>query len=82
MDFTLSPGIEETRLAVRKFVAEHLLPLEADRSNYDAHENIGEDLPETLRAKAREQGLWCLQMPKARGGQGPARSAWQPATRR
>jgi len=70
MDFTLPPEIEEIRLAVRGFVAERLLPLEADPASFDDHENIREDLLEILRGEAKEQGLWCLQMPAARGGRG------------
>jgi acyl-CoA dehydrogenase len=70
MDFALSPEIENYRTRVRAFVAEHILPLEADPANYDAHENIAPEVLEGLRAKARAAGLWALQMPKARGGQG------------
>jgi acyl-CoA dehydrogenase len=46
------------------------MPLEADPSCYDAHENIALEKLEPLRAKAKAAGLWALQMPKARGGQG------------
>ncbi len=70
MDFTLSPEVEALRRKVRGFVAEEILPLEADPSAYDEHENIHLDRLEPLRAKAKEQGLWALQMPKERGGQG------------
>ena len=37
MDFTLSPEIEAYRLRYRQFVAEHLLPLEADPASFDDH---------------------------------------------
>ncbi len=70
MDFSLSPDIESYRTRIRAFVAEHVLPLEADRTSYDDHENIAPGVLEPLRAKARADGLWALQMPKARGGQG------------
>lgn len=30
MDFTLPPEVEETRLAIRAFVAEKLIPLESE----------------------------------------------------
>ena len=40
MDFSLPPEIEELRRRVRAFVEERLIPLEADRANYDEHENI------------------------------------------
>jgi len=70
MDFTLSPEVEDYRKRYRAFVAEHLLPLEADAKSFDDHENIRLDVLEKMRAKAKAAGLWAPQMPKARGGQG------------
>ncbi len=70
MDFALSAEIEDLRRRIRAFVASEILPLEADPEAYDDHENIRLDLLDELRAKARAQGLWALQMPKERGGQG------------
>jgi acyl-CoA dehydrogenase len=70
MDFTLSPEIEDYRLRVREFVLEHIRPVEADRANWDEHENIRDDVLAPLREKACQAGLWALQMPKDRGGQG------------
>lgn len=46
MDFNLPTEIEVYREAVRNFVDTHIIPLEADRSNYDHHENIA---PEILK---------------------------------
>ncbi len=68
MDFTLPAEVDDVRLRIRTFVAERILPLETDANSYDAHENIREDLLETLRTEARSQGLWAISMPKARGG--------------
>ncbi len=76
MDFTLPPEIDTLRLEVRAFVAEHVIPLEADRANYDAHENIRLDVLAPLREKARAQGLWAPQMPKERGGLGLPMVGW------
>ena len=70
MDFTLPPDVEEIRLRIRGFVDRHVLPLESDPDAYDGHENIAEHALAPLRAKAKAEGLWCLQMPKERGGQG------------
>ncbi len=70
MDFTLAPEIETMRRRVREFVTERLIPLEADPASYDAHENIDPRLLATVRAEARDAGLWSLQMPRARGGGG------------
>jgi acyl-CoA dehydrogenase len=68
MDFTLPPEIEDIRLRTRTFVEEHVLPLEADRGNYDDHENIRLDLLERLREKAKAAGLWAPQAPTEYGG--------------
>lgn len=70
MDFTLDPAIDDLRLRVRRFVDDRLIPLEADRANYDEHENVREDVLERMRGEARARGLWALQMPRARGGGG------------
>jgi len=70
MDWSLNSAAEAKRLAIRSFVHERLLPLESDPASYDAHENIHGGLLEELRRDARKQGLWSLQMPRARGGGG------------
>ena len=54
MDFTLPPEIEDIRLRTRAFVAEHVVPLEADRAHYDDHENIRLDILPAVRAKIEE----------------------------
>ncbi len=76
MDFSLSPEIEALRLTARAFIAEHVIPLESDRANYDAHENIQADVLVALRDKARAAGLWAPQMPKQRGGLGLPMVGW------
>lgn len=70
MDFSLSPEVEDYRRRVREFVATHILPLEADRANYDEHEAIAKPVLEAVRRKVKDAGLWALQMPRSRGGQG------------
>ena len=70
MDFTLSPRAEDYRARVRAFVDAEIIPLEADKANYDQHGNIDEPILETLRGKARAAGLWAPQMPEDRGGLG------------
>lgn len=70
MDFTISPRIEDFRQRIARFVEDHILPLEADRSAYDAHDNIRPEVLEPLRARARADGLWCLQLAPESGGQG------------
>ena len=70
MDFTISPRIEDFRARIARFVEDEIIPLEADRSSYDPHENIRTDVLNDLRARARAQGLWCLQLKEKSGGQG------------
>jgi len=70
MDFTLDSRSEAKRLAVRAYINDRLIPLEADRASYDEHENISPALLKTLRAEVKAAGLWCLQMPADVGGQG------------
>jgi acyl-CoA dehydrogenase len=70
MDFSLPPDIDAVRRRVRDFVEDRLIPLESDRANFDAHENIHPDVLKRMRAEAKAAGLWALQMPKSRGGGG------------
>ena len=70
MDFTLAPDVDSFRLRVRDFVASHVLPLETEADTWGEGENIRDSVLKPLRAKAREAGLWCPQMPRERGGQG------------
>jgi len=57
MDFVLPPDIEEVRLRIRRFVDEKLIPLEADRANYDEHENIA---PHVLAEMRKDEKLRTL----------------------
>ena len=70
MDYHLPPEVEEVRLRIRSFVDTRLIPIESDRSMYDEHENIAAEPLGALRAAARAEGLWALQMPEERGGAG------------
>lgn len=70
IDFTLDPRLEDIRRRTRDFVDTHILPVEADRGNWDAHDNIAEGPLQALRARARAAGLWCPQVPQALGGMG------------
>jgi len=73
MDFTIPVEIEDLRAQIAAFVADELIPLEADRASYDEHGNIRLDLLETCREKARAAGLWTLQLSRAEGGLGLGR---------
>ncbi|MDA9008769.1 acyl-CoA dehydrogenase family protein [Alphaproteobacteria bacterium] len=68
MDFTLPKNCEDYRLKVKDFVDREILPLEADKNNYDAYENIKLELLADVRQKVKAAGLWAPNMPKDRGG--------------
>ncbi len=70
MDFTLPPELDDYRRRVRAFVEDRILPLEKDPANADEHENLREDVLDAVRERAKAEGLWALQMPESRGGQG------------
>jgi len=70
MEFTIPRHIENYRARIARFVDTEILPIEADRSTWDSHGNIGREALTELRKKARGQGLWCLQLGKDSGGQG------------
>jgi acyl-CoA dehydrogenase len=73
MDFTISPALDGLRARIADFVGHEVLPLEADPSSYDAHENIAPGPLERMRSRAREAGLWCLQLKPETGGLGVGR---------
>ena len=70
MDFSLPDGIEALRRRVRRFVDEEILPLEDDPRAFGEGEQIREDRLLILRERVKAAGLWCPQMPVARGGLG------------
>ena len=70
MDFTISPRIEDFRASIARFVDDAVMPVEADRANWDAHDNIAHAPLDALRQKAKAEGLWCLQLAPETGGQG------------
>ncbi|MES2713862.1 MAG: acyl-CoA dehydrogenase family protein [Pseudomonadota bacterium] len=73
MDFSLSPEVEALRARIRRFVDERLIPIEADRDNFDEHENIAPAVLARLRGEAKAEGIWALQMPVSLGGGGLTR---------
>jgi acyl-CoA dehydrogenase len=68
MDFALPPEIEDVRVRTRRFVEEHVIPLEGDPANYDDHENLRLDVLRKLQAQAKAEGLWAPQTPREYGG--------------
>jgi len=70
MNFDLPPELDAYRKRLRAFVDEHVLPLEAVPTNFDAHESLRRDALDPLRERAKAEGLWALQISKERGGGG------------
>lgn len=70
MEFELNDEILDYQSRIRDFVNSHIIPVESVPEAYDEGENIADPYFLPLREKARSEGLWCLQMPKARGGGG------------
>jgi acyl-CoA dehydrogenase len=70
MDFSISPELAGLRDRIEDFVQAHILPVEADKAAWDAHENIADGPLRELRAKARAEGLWCPQLSVKNGGLG------------
>ena len=69
---SIEPGgsLDNLRQRVAAFVEQRIMPIEADRVNYDEHENIRLDVLEDVRAEVKRAGLWAPQMPRHRGGLG------------
>jgi acyl-CoA dehydrogenase len=76
MDFTLPPEIEAIRLRTRDFVAAEILPLEAQASSFDEHENIALECMREIQKKARAAGLWSPQAATEWGGMGLPVVGW------
>lgn len=70
MDFTITKEVETLRQEIAAFVNDRIIPLEGDQANYDEHGNIHPDQLRRLRAEAKAQGLWCLQLRPETGGRG------------
>ncbi len=70
MDFEISDEVKDYQQRIRHFVNTHIIPVESIPDAYDEGENIADKYFLPLREKARSEGLWCLQMPKALGGGG------------
>ncbi len=65
MDFSLDAKTRDLCRRIDAFLEAHVMALEQDPSTFGEGENIREDLLQSLRLKARAEGLWCFQMPVA-----------------
>ena len=73
MDFDQSPASRDMAARVRKFIHEHIMPLESSLLNEPHHGNPDwqswtvDPRIETLKAKAKAEGLWNLFLPGVGG---------------
>ena len=70
MDFSLTEEIRDYQSRIRDFVNDRIIPVESHDDAYDEGENITDKYLKPLRQQAKDAGLWCIQMPVERGGQG------------
>ncbi|HEV7873746.1 MAG TPA: acyl-CoA dehydrogenase family protein [Enterovirga sp.] len=70
MDFTIPAEVEDVRSRIAAFVERELIRLEGRSEAYDAHENIAPGPLAEMRAKAKAEGLWCVQLKPETGGLG------------
>jgi acyl-CoA dehydrogenase len=69
MDFALSPDLLDLQRRVRRFIADHVIPMEGhDHDEY----GLAADHLNELRRLARETKLWAPQLPAEYGGLGLA----------
>ena len=70
MDFSITAELAADAKRVDAFVADEIIPLEADPAHYDAYGNIDMAVLQSLRAKVKAAGLWAPQIPQTQGGMG------------
>ena len=70
MDFSIDSKLEADHARLQAFVTKHIVPLEADKKNFDAYGNIDLAVLQSLRAKVKQAGLWAPQIPIEQGGLG------------
>jgi acyl-CoA dehydrogenase len=71
MEFEYSPKVQSLRRRLEEFMAQHVYPSDAAWWEHVRGERRWQPVPviETLKAKAREAGLWNLWRPKSHGGE-------------
>lgn len=70
MDYQVPDHVKKLCAKAAQFLDDHVLPLEADRSNFNEYENIKLSVRDKVRAKAKDAGIWAPQISKKRGGLG------------
>ena len=67
MDFELPEELRMMKDTLRRFIDTEVIPIE--RAAYDGHEMVPE-VRERLQARARELGIWMIDVPEEYGGMG------------
>ena len=67
MDFAIPEDLQKLRESTRRFVDEHLMPLE---TRYAEEPDLPDDVRHALQAKAKELGFWIFDLPEEYGGGG------------
>ncbi len=67
MDFELPEELRMMKETLRRFIDAEVIPIE--REAYDGHEMVPE-VRERLQARARELGIWMIDVPEEYGGMG------------
>ncbi len=68
MDFSIPESIQTLTERVRRFIDSEVIPLE---QYLDSHEDgLTSEMLQAVRAKAKQAGLWCPQLPAELGGLG------------
>ena len=67
MDFELPEDLRMMKDTLRRFIDTEVIPIE--RAAYDGHEMVPE-VRERLQARARELGIWMIDVPEEYGGMG------------
>jgi acyl-CoA dehydrogenase len=70
IDFSFSPEVDEVRSRVREFIDTEVRPAEQKLAEAGEDRRALVDTVVSLRAKARQWGLWLPHMPKEWGGMG------------
>src|SRR4051794_14726899 len=66
IDFRVPDDVAEAQLRVRAFVADRVIPLEAEALG----RHVDDELTRELQRRGRESGVWAPQLSKALGGMG------------
>ncbi len=67
MDLDLPEELRMLKETLRRFIDAEVIPIE--REAYEGHEMVPE-IRERLQARARELGIWMIDVPAAHGGMG------------